>query len=328
MNRNNIRKQSSSRIRSFSDLKLQAFEYINDKSKEIKKDLREDFDRDVEKYKRDLRSSIHKYITIIVIILGILGLTSIGGIISSVKWLNKKTSDILTTEVNRINQQISDRLDQEFESERIKSLIEEKAKYYTENRAETLISGKVDSTFKQFENEIKTIVANANTQLEGLREIIELDDAAKFGSLISYKKLSKLASSKKKYSQMAFRRIVVINRDLDIYRQPPSMYQGLALEKNGKSTSAEELSTAELFKELEDPRLPNNIRHTLMVYIINKPEKEICTEAVKLLKNSDSLPASAATCGILDSKFKSKAQFLDFVAWKKFCENYINSKKQ
>lgn len=310
---------------SLVEMKLQLFEYIDKKTADVRSDLRAEFDRNVKSYKEDLHRENRRYFRIAIIVLGILGFTSIGGIWTTAKWMNLKTKVALEGEVKNIQGQVSQRLNDEFKSERIQGLIENKAKEYTEGRVEQYISDQVDKTITPFSEEIRNLVSEANTQLDNLREIIELDDAARFGSRNAYQKLHSLALGNSAFSAMAKRRIIVLNRDLSIYRHPPSFYQGLTFKKGGNTVSAEKLSTKELFESIEDTMISDKIRHTLMVYIIKKPRNEICIEALRILRSSDSLPASAATCGILSMILGEKAQFLEYDKWIHICENEIGS---
>lgn len=312
---------------SLAELKLELFEYIDKKNTDNRAVLRDEFDRNVKSYKEDLHKDNKKYFNIVIIVLGILGVTSIGGIYGTAKWMANKTNAALENEVKKIEGQVSERLNKEFQSKRIQGLIEDKAKEYTEGRVELYISDKVAKTITPFSDEIRDLVKEGNAHLDNLREIIELNDAASFGSKNAYQKLQFLALGNSTFSTMAKRRIIVLNRSLSIYRNLPSFYSPLSLKKGEKEISAEKFSTNELFENLEDARLSDKIRHTLMVYIIKKPKDEICVEALRILKSSDSLPATAATVGILSNIFVQKTQFLEYSKWIKFCEDEIGSTK-
>lgn len=310
---------------SLAEMKLELFEYIDKKTVDVRSDLRAEFDRNVKSYKEALNRENRRYFRIAIIVLGILGFTSIGGLFGTTKWITHKTKAALETEIENIQGQVSQRLNDEFKSERIQGLIENKAKEYTEGRAEQYISDQVDKTITPFSEEIRNLVREANTQLDNLREIIELDDDARFGSRNAYQKLHSLALGNSAFSTMAKRRIIVLSRDISIYRHPPGFYEGLTFKKGETTISAKELSTKELFESIEDTMISDKIRHTLMVYIIQKPKNEIYIEALRILRSSDSLPASAATCGILSKILGEKAQFLEYDKWIHICENEIGS---
>jgi len=269
----------SDQSKSPAELKLELIEYLDKKTSDIRSDLRTEFDRNVKSYKEELKRGNRRYFQIVLTILGILGLTSIGGIWGTAKWISSKTKRALEGEVKNVQEQVSRRLDEEFESVRIQGLIEQKAKKYTEGRVERHILAKVDNAITPFSREIRQVVSEANSELESLRTIIELEDAAHFGSRDAYQKLLKLAYGKSAFATMAKRRIIVLNRDLSIYRQPPSMYQGLSIKREGKNIPAGDLTTKELFDHLENPTLSDELRHTFMVYIIAKPKQEVFSQA-------------------------------------------------
>jgi hypothetical protein len=239
--------------------------------------------------------------------------------------LDQPVSYNLNEEVTNIKNMISEKLNSEFKSEHIQLLIEDKAKEHTKNRVENYISLKVNETITPFSSEIKKIIADANDQFNKFKEIIDLDDRARFGSRKAYNSLCKLENDNSTYEDIVDRRIVVINRNLSIYQHLPLMPGRLTYNQDGKDIDAEMMSTKELFDGLEDVKISDEIRNQVMSYIVRKPKIEVYTEALRVLKNSDSLFASAATCGILYKLLGEKAEFLDFDMWTKICEQEIST---
>ncbi len=169
----------------------------------------------------------------------------------------------------------------------------------------------------------KTLAENAQTQFDQLRSIIELEDAARFGSRRACLTLKKTGTSSGPFGTMANRRISAIERDLLSYHSVPSVLFGLAITRDGKKTDADNLSTAELFMYLESPNMAKEQIPAMMGHIAKKPRHEVCREARSLLERSDSLVACAATCGVLRKVLGDCAPFLAFDEWLVLCEKEL-----
>ncbi len=231
------------------------------------------------------------------------------------QWANAKIAKTLDDEVEKARTAVSQRLDQEFETKRIRTLIEDKARQYTETRAREFIAEKVERTITPLTDSLKIAIEQASTEVQHLRYFVSVEGQARFGSFAAYQELLKIAAGHTANAEIAKRQVVLIERDMTLYKTPPGFFEFLVKRQEGKEIPIDKVPTAELFKEMEDPLMTDRIRHTLMAYIVARPKQEIASEASKLLTASDSLPAVAATCGILAKVFGDKARFLDRRGW-------------
>jgi hypothetical protein len=159
--------------------------------------------------------------------------------------------------------------------------------------------------------------------------MIELEDAARFGSRKAYSRLVQLSANSDSLSTMAKRRVLNIQRELLILRSVPEAYMGLRITRpNGVKQNADDLFTSELFLWLESPYMSKEHLPAMMAHIAKKPKNEILLNAKRILQSSDSLPASAATCGILAEVLEGeKAEFMAFQDWLKVCEEELNKSR-
>lgn len=310
-------RQQKNEKQSSAEIKLELREYIDISLDKLHKDQEENFDKQVEEYKNQLASRIKKYAGLVIFILSFMGFA---GILAAYRQAVVIVSD-----------KISKRLDKEFSSEGIRILIEEKAKEFTEKKAQRYILEKVNEKITPFVDEIENRMQETSEKIEELDKFLELsrlEIGARYGSLGDYKRLLKIASEKSYFQEMAQIRITIILKDVSIYKQPPSLYQGLIYTKqDGTEIPADSLTTKQLFESLEDPSLADIKRHTLMAHIVRKPKKEILTEALRILTSSNSLPAVTATCGILIEILGKKASFMDFELWTKICKEELSKEK-
>lgn len=135
-------------------------EYLEEKTKEIKKDLWLEYERQ-EKW-------IGRHLKILLTVL----VFSIGGSLYSYfqiqdyiqKQVQERTNKAVEDEIIKARQRISERINSEFETPRIQTLIEESAKKYTEERVKKYITKKVDNAVTPFSNQMKEIIKDANNQ--------------------------------------------------------------------------------------------------------------------------------------------------------------------
>lgn len=221
-----------------------------------------------------------------------------------------------------------ERISKEFEQPRIKATVQEVAANEAKRLLQEQINPEVDKFKKETEAsviETNNLITSTQAKLNDLTTLIELEDAARFGSRKAYSRLLQLAASSDYLSDMAKRRALIITRELLVLRSVPGVYMTLSMTTpDGKIQDANKFSTSELFLWLESPNTPKEHIPSLMAHIANKPKKEVCLEAKRILQSSDSLPGSAATCGILYKVLGDKAPFLDFEGWLKVCEEEIS----
>jgi len=307
-------------VKSKDEPKLEIRDYIETRIFNEKKEMVYDLEKEFKSHKKEINVNINsrfsKQYMIVITILGALGFTSFFGI----RWyINKVASDI--------KEKISNRLDDEFKTEKIQNLIENKAKKYTEKAAKGYISKKVQEAIIPFQNKMKIMVEKTDEDAQELNEILNifvLSDNAQ-NSRKAYTKLNNIAELQTKYSNIAKYKLIEIRKNLDFYRQSPVMYQDLAY--GDKKLPVKQLSLDEIILIMENPTVTDKNRRVCMIYIKNKPKKEVLQKALGVLKKSDSLPTCAAFCGILNEIADTKAEFLDFKGWIKICEKELQVKR-
>lgn len=216
-----------------------------------------------------------------------------------------------------------DRIAHEFEQPKIREIVHDVAAKSAKNILEHEIQPEVVKFKKEIGSDLKTIqgmVNSAQTQLSDLTTLIEVEDAARYGSRAAFSQLIQLGTRSNSFGAMAQRRISMIYRDLSIYKSVPGAYFGLSFTVNGKKVGAKEVSTHDLFLHLESPHTPKEHIPSLMAHISDKPKKEVCKEAIRIFESSDSLVGSAATCGILAKILGPKGNYLAFDEWLEVCK--------
>ena len=231
------------------------------------------------------------------------------------------TSNIENFLVNRISQ--------EFEEPRIKETVQEVAA----TNAERMLLEQLRPEIRKFKAEVETslketleLIASARDQLK----LIELQNAAYYGSRKAFVALTELASRDDSLGIKARNSVENIETELELmlYSSVPGLSLILRWTLDGKDILAGELSTHHLFIEgLESRFFQKEHIPAMMRYILEKPKNEILKEAKRVLETSDYLPACAATCEILRKKLGDKAEFLAFDDWIKVLEEEIEKNK-
>jgi len=224
-----------------------------------------------------------------------------------------------------------ERISHKFEEPHISETVQKVA----ETEAKRLLQEQVNPEVAKFKKETEAsitetreLIQSEKANLNDLTTMIELEDAARYGSRKAFSGLVQLAARSDSLGKMALRRVLLIRKELLILQSVPGAYMGLSIAAvNGKQHDADELSTEELFLHLQSPNMAKEYIPAMMAHIAKKPEKEVCLTAKRILQSSDSLPASAATCGILDKVLGKKAQFLAFEDWIKVCEEELSKEK-
>ena len=257
----------------------------------------------------------------------IMGAIIWGGIVSLIFGIG--LYQVYCTAMNSTEDFIKDKINKEFEEPRIRKTVSDVAAL----TAEDLMRDEITPEVENFKDEIQRTLdkstklsQNAQEQFDQFKSIIELGDAAIFGSRKAYLTLKTMVSTESPFAAMAKRRISSIERDLLSYSSVPGVRFGLTITtRNGEKTKADILSTVDLFRHLQSPNLPKDHITAMMGHIANKPKNEICQSAKDLLEHSDSLIACAATCGILRNILGDKAPFLAFDQWIKVCKNELQN---
>lgn len=190
MENNNTVKESKEKIQnpSNAEIKLELREYFDKHIRDIRNledSLKKDFDQRVEKYKNELDKTIKRYITIFGGIIIFIGIAGFVGLFtrskSEIKSFTEQTKNNLETDVSTFKDQIKvslnkevdsirgtilSRLDQEFKTENITRLIEDKAKEYTEKKSKKYISNKFKGAMISFRKRMNVSIRSVANEVE------------------------------------------------------------------------------------------------------------------------------------------------------------------
>jgi hypothetical protein len=189
------------------------------------------------------------------------------------------------------------------------------------------ISGTSDKALGQLDD-VRRVSSEAKRRLDSLdrlQQTIVIGERAQSGSFSAFLALKNLAREPSPVGELAGRRVSFIRDLMSPYRGVPSIWIGgtpIIRHENGPPVKTSDLTAYQLFGLLLDPGATENVRLYLMRTVSAKPESEIAHAALVFLRHSDSLPAVAATCGVLTTKFGQKADFLDRDKWITFLQNY------
>lgn len=237
---------------------------------------------------------------------------------------------LIGSSISDLEQRVNKRVDEEFKKENITTLIEEKAKEYTERVAEKFIAAEINEIITPFKEEMRLALEEANAQVQRLNDLFIVSfvaDKAKNGSKNAYMDLKNFAAKgRTEVGIVARNKLTEIEKYLDMYRSPPSMYRSLVIKTDSGDVAPDKVSLHVLVDMmLKQTDMPDDHRYRLMAYIVSRPKEEIFREAL-IVFESDSLPTCAAFCGILSRISDEKANFLDFDAWTKICQKQVINK--
>lgn len=297
--------------------------------KDIRSELKlqiDSFKSDIEnRYKLDKQSLSDKnkrYYKIALFILGILGVTSVGGLYFVLDLASRKANQALNQKVEVIQESINKRLDEEFKTKRISSLIEQTAKKYTEGEVQRYISERVDTAITPVQKVLNGRLVEYDKQLtyiNKLVEIYELESLARNGSRSGFEKLRSYSARGDRLGISASSRISTIKKIYEVLRNPQFVMIGnVNALKNGKPIPFEELKTIDMILLLNDKNASLDQVHKMITFIWNKPKNEIKPYLLRLLEESDNLAASVAACAILSHAFGQKADIFEFEKWIKY----------
>lgn len=96
---------------------------------------------------------------------------------------------------------------------------------------------------------------------------------------------------------------------------------GLSVVKGGATTVTDSLSAIELIYVLNSPGATISQVHQILTQLWDVPlTNDHENEFWNILQNSQNLPATIATCAILQKNFGNRASIYDFAKWKSFLE--------
>jgi hypothetical protein len=238
-------------------------------------------------------------------------------------------------DVNIFQRQVNSRIDEEFKKEKIQSLIEDKAREYTERSAQQYIAMEVNGVIAPFKKEFENTTNDANAQIQKLNNlyyIFYLASHAKSGSKSAYLDLKKyVASVRTEEAIVASDNLMEIQRGLlqyrFVYHQSPDfrtdVYNYPKYPNDLNRVYVGDYSADALADMLVLNNCADSDRRVIMEYISKKPKEDIFKTAIKVFE-SDSLPACAIFGGVLYEISEKKADFLDFDAWTEICKKQIN----
>lgn len=234
--------------------------------------------------------------------------------------------------MQRAKTQMEQLVAKQFEEPRIQKLVREVAA----DRASVLMTEQIQPEVTKFKaelaaqlQELKGYVEKANIDVQNLNSLFDVyvcADTALNGSKAAYIQLRNIASQQTNYGLVARNKMIEIQKNLQLYLNTPTMYQSLTFKTATGDIPYDKLSLNDIVAAMENPALPDNYRHTCMVYIKGKPKEEIVKKALEVLKTSDSLPTSGAFCGVLAEILETKAGFLDFDGWIEICQKELEKK--
>jgi hypothetical protein len=240
----------------------------------------------------------------------------------------------MNDEIDKVQQQVNSRIDEEFKKDKIQSLIEDKAREYAKISAQQYIATEVNEVITPFKNEIKNTTHDANEQIQKLNNlyyILYIANHAKSGSKSAYLSLIQYATKgRPEEVAIAIDNLKQIIRDLNRYRHVAGqsslarrdLYRN---DVNNIQICIKDDSVDALTDYLIKEAATDDDRQVLMEYISKKPKDEIFNKAIQVF-DSDSLPACAIFCGILSdiSEENPEPDFLNFGAWAEICRKHVN----
>jgi hypothetical protein len=286
----------------------------NNKNKEETKDI-DRYEKIVELSRKEIERVWSIYIRLAKA-LGIIIATGIA-IFTYLTW--NTVSDMknsISSEVGKVQQQVNNRIDEEFKTEKIQSLIENKAREYTETTAKPYIATEVNGVMTPFKNKMQHTI-----------DVFYIASHAKSGSKSAFLDLKQYAAKEGTEEAIIARdNLIEIIRDLMRYRSVMHQSHITRMDiyrdvNDGNRVCIQDDSIDKLSNELVVST--DNERQVLMEYISKKPKEEIFKTALKVFE-SDSLPACAIFCGILFEITEEKVDFLDFDKWTEICKKQVN----
>jgi len=312
--RNQKRKDRSNRSKLDAQLEQTVIDHVDKRFRRREDDLMKRFDGKVKDYKEELKSTVSKYGKLALLVLTVVG---VGGICKAYK-----------QGIDAVQKQISDRLDQQFQTEMIRILVEDKAKEYTEREAQKYISQRVNETITPIQEQMESAIATANLELQNINNLLLINaiaDSAQYGPRKAYVNLKNIAAQQTDLSTVAKSKLIQIQQRLEYYRRVPSFAQSIVAITDTGEVFVHKFSLKEIISTMEDPTLSHEARLMCMFYVKARPKEQVFQKALTVLKSSNSLFTCAAFCGILSEISDDKAEFLDFKGWCEICQKELKT---
>lgn len=274
------------------DTKLYAFRHdIREEFRSIMNhftsEIREQYDKD----RQAFDAKIKRYIKYGLLILGFLGVTSAGGLWGIFKWVSHEVRQALDADINNVHKEVSKRLDTEFESKKIQSLIEDTARKYTVGDVQRYISDRVDKavvpvqqSLDQKLQESSKLVADLSLAREFTLTII----AAQSDDWSAFHKLEGWSNDKSfPFQEMAAKATVRIRSSYVGFISEPYLEIPWNKDTDPKKLSLDELKS--IYASL-DPLFHAALVHTVWQRS-DIPKKERMEFLMNVLETSNSLTA-------------------------------------
>jgi hypothetical protein len=185
---------SDSSSESKADIKVELLQFTNAQIHVVKEEIREMLRLDVKTYKEEIKGQNWRAIKIGLVVLGFFVGASLLNFYRGYRWVQNKGEEVLKTETESIRETVSKRLDQEFETKRIRTLIEEKAKEYTEKRAQVYITETVEKSIKPLSAKMQNDIKSFDSYLKDTREKIIKEYSTLSTEVNLLKELNRLSS--------------------------------------------------------------------------------------------------------------------------------------
>lgn len=312
-------------------LKLEVNQHTRMEMHLAKEDLREYLRSDLGQLRSEIKSDRNKVVRYLSLIITVL----IGGDIWAFVSMKQRVQTALNDEITAIRVSVRQRLDQEFETPRIKALVEEKAREYTAKEAKHYIAEQVESGLKPYQERVATAFRELQVQKQTLDEYqsgakraasdlndqqvaLALFSSALSGSRRDFDTLVRISKGNSSAVEAARKNVEALKKSLDQYRRPTFVTGGIEVtvpDHNGREKNLRDFGATELMALLQSETEGADVMRYMMGYLVVRPRNELVKPALQALKTSQFLPGLAATCGVLLRVYGERAPFMDIDGW-------------
>jgi len=176
-----------------SDIKVELLQFANTQVHVVKEEIREMLRTDVDGHKKEIKRQNWRAIKIGLTVLSLLVGANVLTLYRGYQWAQNRVKEALETEVRSIRKTVSERLDQEFQTKRIRTLIEERAKEYTEKQAQLYITESVEKSFKPLSVKLQNDVKSFDSYLKDTRDKIVKEYTTLSAEINTLKELNRLS---------------------------------------------------------------------------------------------------------------------------------------
>lgn len=245
----------------------------------------------------------------------------------------------LNEQIGKIDTRVAERLDEEFRTERIQELIENKAEKYIEEKSQEHIEKRVEAEIlpfaQRFEQKISEGEAKINsiddkTRLldERMQLYVLLDSIRLGGSKKAYERLVRLANEESDINDLAMSYLKVLNFQFMRYTETPTyVYVPPTYSFEGKQVKLDGIPIRQIFNIIGYPHTSEERRSQLLMYLKTRTgaEAEVLAVALDVLTNSDFI-YSCVAANILIAKLTGEKEgpIMDFSHWMRVGKKALN----